>query len=78
MINSGVMASVAFTCGRALTELLGERPKVAFEEGNKAPAFALYDDNGNKVRLADLAGQWVMLYFYPKGKGACSSSTTSP
>jgi len=51
---------------------------VAFEEGTKAPAFALYDGNGNNVRLPDLAGQWVMLYFYPKGKGACSSSTTSP
>ncbi len=36
------------------------------EEGKKAPAFTLPDQYGNKIRLADLAGQWVVLYFYPK------------
>jgi len=35
-------------------------------EGKKAPAFTLTDQTGNKVRLAELAGQWVVLYFYPK------------
>ena len=34
--------------------------------GKKAPAFTLPDENGTKVKLADLAGQWVVLYFYPK------------
>lgn len=35
-------------------------------EGKKAPAFTLADQSGKKVGLADLAGQWVVLYFYPK------------
>lgn len=36
------------------------------EEGKKAPAFNLADDSGNKVRLSELAGSPVVLYFYPK------------
>lgn len=36
------------------------------EVGKKAPAFTLEDQAGQQVRLADLAGQWVVLYFYPK------------
>jgi peroxiredoxin Q/BCP len=35
------------------------------EEGAKAPAFTLSDDKGNKVKLADLKGSPVVLYFYP-------------
>jgi peroxiredoxin Q/BCP len=35
-------------------------------EGDKAPAFALPDQNGNKVKLSDLKGQTVVLYFYPR------------
>jgi len=34
--------------------------------GRKAPAFALPNQDGEKVRLADFQGQWVLLYFYPK------------
>ncbi len=36
------------------------------EVGKKAPAFSLKDEAGEQVKLADLAGQWVVLYFYPK------------
>jgi len=32
----------------------------------KAPAFTLPDENGDPVKLGTLAGQWVVLYFYPK------------
>ena len=35
------------------------------EEGNKAPAFTLLDQDGNKVKLADFKGQKVILYFFP-------------
>ena len=35
-------------------------------EGDKAPAFTLPDQNGEKVKLSDLKGQAVVLYFYPK------------
>jgi len=31
----------------------------------KAPAFTLTDQNGQRVKLSDFAGQRVLLYFYP-------------
>jgi len=34
--------------------------------GSKAPAFTLVADDGTKVRLAELTGNTVVLYFYPK------------
>ncbi|MHC4672387.1 MAG: thioredoxin-dependent thiol peroxidase [Planctomycetota bacterium] len=34
--------------------------------GCRAPAFILGDQDGGKVSLKDLLGQWVVLYFYPK------------
>ncbi|MEP6568520.1 MAG: thioredoxin-dependent thiol peroxidase [Acidobacteriota bacterium] len=48
------------------------------KEGNLAPNFAATDANGETVRLKDLRGQKVVLYFYPKDdtpgctKEACS------
>ena len=36
------------------------------EVGKKAPAFALESSDGGKVKLADLAGKIVVLYFYPR------------
>src|SRR5688572_26459174 len=35
-------------------------------EGDEAPAFELADQSGETVSLADLRGQWVVLYFYPR------------
>ena len=34
--------------------------------GDKAPAFALPDQDGNKVSLKDFAGRQVVIYFYPR------------
>lgn len=34
--------------------------------GDKAPQFCLPDKDNQKVCLRDLAGKWVVLYFYPK------------
>ncbi len=36
------------------------------EAGQKAPAFALKDQDGRVHKLADYAGRPVILYFYPK------------
>jgi thioredoxin-dependent peroxiredoxin len=36
------------------------------EPGTKAPAFTLKSDDGTTVKLADLKGRPVVLYFYPK------------
>jgi peroxiredoxin Q/BCP len=35
-------------------------------EGQKAPAFDLPSSEGGRVRLSDLAGRTVVLYFYPR------------
>jgi peroxiredoxin Q/BCP len=48
------------------------------KEGDAAPDFKARDAEGNEVKLADLRGQKVALYFYPKDdtpgctKEACS------
>ncbi|MCL4203262.1 MAG: thioredoxin-dependent thiol peroxidase [Pirellulaceae bacterium] len=48
------------------------------EPGKKAPVFTLKADDGSKVKLSDLKGSPVVLYFYPKDdtpgctKEACS------
>jgi thioredoxin-dependent peroxiredoxin len=48
------------------------------KEGDKAPDFAVSDEAGKTVRLKDLRGKKVVLYFYPKDdtpgctKEACS------
>jgi len=35
-------------------------------EGKKAPAFSLPSSDGDTVKLAELAGKIVVLYFYPR------------
>jgi thioredoxin-dependent peroxiredoxin len=48
------------------------------KEGDSAPAFTTKDANGRTIKLKDLKGQKVVLYFYPKDdtpgctKEACS------
>ncbi len=51
---------------------------ITLEAGDRAPDFALNDQDGKLHRLSDYAGQTVVLYFYPKDdtpgctKEACS------
>lgn len=48
------------------------------KQGDVAPEFTALDSDGNEVKLSDLRGQKVVLYFYPKDdtpgctKEACS------
>jgi thioredoxin-dependent peroxiredoxin len=39
---------------------------MALQVGDKAPDFNVNDQNGNPVKLSDLKGKKVVLYFYPK------------
>jgi thioredoxin-dependent peroxiredoxin len=39
---------------------------MSLEPGDMAPDFTLTSDRGETVRLADLRGERVVLYFYPK------------
>ncbi len=36
------------------------------EPGDRAPAFTLLNQNGEKVKLSDFKGQTVVLFFYPR------------
>jgi thioredoxin-dependent peroxiredoxin len=40
--------------------------KMALQVGDKAPDFTVNDQDGNPVKLSDLKGKKVVLYFYPK------------
>jgi peroxiredoxin Q/BCP len=37
-------------------------------EGDRAPAFTLLDQDGNKVKLTELKGETVVVYFYPRAE----------
>lgn len=39
---------------------------ILLEPGRIAPDFTLPDQHGNRHRLKDYRGKWVVLYFYPK------------
>ena len=39
---------------------------MSVEEGKKAPDFSASTDGGKKLKLGDLRGKAVILYFYPK------------
>ncbi|MCW5745563.1 MAG: thioredoxin-dependent thiol peroxidase [Alphaproteobacteria bacterium] len=39
---------------------------MSVEEGKKAPDFTAATDGGGKIKLSDLKGKTVILYFYPK------------
>ena len=41
---------------------------MALDPGDKAPNFDLPDQRGNSVKLSDLRGKSVVLYFYPKAE----------
>ena len=44
----------------------GEPMRVELKPGDKAPDFSLPTAGGGRVRLRDLKGKAVVLYFYPK------------
>ena len=54
------------------------------KQGDKAPAFTLLDQDGNKVKLSEFKGRRVLVYFYPKAdtpgctKQACGLRDVMP
>lgn len=58
MTSSFVLIALGlFSFGQAMAEV---------KSGEPAPEFQLMDQNGVTQSLAKYAGQWVVLYFYPK------------
>ena len=45
---------------------MSKSPASDLKVGQKAPDFTVMDDKGEKLKLADLKGKKVVLYFYPK------------
>ncbi|MCK4665467.1 thioredoxin-dependent thiol peroxidase [Candidatus Dependentiae bacterium] len=43
-----------------------KRKNGELQQGDTAPDFELEDSNGNKIKLSDYRGQYIVLYFYPK------------
>ena len=52
--------------GTFLGRLLRPRPAPKLAVGDEAPAFEVQDHEGRTVRSADLRGQRVVLWFFPK------------
>ena len=45
---------------------MAKKQPTKLEPGDRAPAFTLPDQDGNKVRLSEYKGSKVLVYFYPK------------
>ncbi|RMH01411.1 MAG: peroxiredoxin [Planctomycetota bacterium] len=49
-------------------------PNPVLSEGQRAPAFTLPATGGGRVRLTELRGRWVVLFFYPRdGSPGCTN-----
>jgi peroxiredoxin len=57
------MASVSL---RGILQMIFRGGAKMLQPGHEAPDFDVIDHNGNRVRLADLRGKKVVLWFYPK------------
>ena len=47
-------------------------------EGDAAPDFTLPDQNGDPIRLSDLRGETIVLYFYPRAAAALTECSMLP
>ena len=57
--------ALQFLCSFILTDRIS-KSVANLKEGDKAPDFTVPDAEGNVVKLKDLRGKKVVLYFYPK------------
>jgi thioredoxin-dependent peroxiredoxin len=51
---------------RGIFQVLTRGGAKMLKPGDTAPDFDVKDHNGNRVRLSDLRGRKVVLWFYPK------------
>jgi thioredoxin-dependent peroxiredoxin len=62
------LATIRRTAFHACSSRTAPQPTIGIlvEEGKQAPDFELASDSGERVRLSNLRGRPVVLYFYPK------------
>lgn len=60
------LRALAKSLGVVLLGLFSSQAGAELVVGGPAPAFDLIDQDMKQQRLADYAGKWVVLYFYPK------------
>jgi len=58
--------SIITTCVIAVLLIASSSSIAGLKVGDKAPNFALQDQNNITHTLSDYEGQWLVLYFYPK------------
>jgi thioredoxin-dependent peroxiredoxin len=51
---------------RGILQLIFRGEPNMLQSGEKAPDFDVFDHEGNRVRLSELRGSKVVLWFYPK------------
>jgi thioredoxin-dependent peroxiredoxin len=51
---------------RGILQLIFRGSATMLKPGDPAPDFDVTDHNGNRIKLSDLRGQRVVLWFYPK------------
>jgi thioredoxin-dependent peroxiredoxin len=54
------------TAPRSTVTSAGQKATKAATTPTRAPAFDLESDGGDRLKLRDFAGKWLVLYFYPK------------
>lgn len=59
------VASAAAT-EKGQNPMFGNKQTGLLSVGDRAPDFEVADHDGNMVRLSDLAGKRVLIWFYPK------------
>lgn len=72
---SSVATSTVSTADRVALGIRKEgKVPAVLEPGDKAPLFTLPDQNGDEVKLSDLKGQMLVLFFYPRaGTPGCTT-----
>ena len=64
----------AWICGAPWDWAVTGYARVMLQPGDRAPAFTLVDQHGEKVRLTDQKGHKTMIFFYPKAlTGGCTT-----